>query len=68
MSDDLRVTKQPQQCLAVVVIGEKVEMFVALAKKEVLFYVFAFSSRVVIVSQLSASKMPSGVWLTPVRV
>ena len=33
------MTEQPQQRLAVVVIGEKVEMFVALAKKEVLFLV-----------------------------
>lgn len=33
------MTKQPQQRLSVVVIGEKVEMFVALAKKEVFFLV-----------------------------
>ena len=39
MPDDIRATEQPQQRLAVVVIGEKVEMFVAFAKKEVFFLV-----------------------------
>lgn len=65
----IRVTEHPEQCFAVVVIGIKIEMLVALTEQEIFFLgAFGILQRMYSVCQWSANKMPSTFRVATVRI